>query len=151
RHLGELELGSTPGADRIMEHDDPPAARTLPPELAVLPSVADGGQQPEERNQAGDQKPREKRAALYPPHHPAGEAEEEGNDQVGHVRKRRGSPCRRSWAARHQNSVLTAQMSATTTATVTMVQKIAITKPTASFTASAAATISTRPANILRT
>src|SRR5581483_6086045 len=85
RHLGKLELGPAPDAYRVVQLDDPAAARALPPELLVLPAVEDRGQQPDERHARRDQEPEDERAALDAAHDPAGQAKEEQDYYQAHV------------------------------------------------------------------
>src|SRR5438067_2157820 len=61
RHLGELELCSTPRANRVVELDDPATARTLLAQLPALKAVAQRRDQPQERDEPRDQEPHPER------------------------------------------------------------------------------------------
>src|SRR5689334_23174651 len=75
-----LELGPAAGAQRVVHRDDLAAARAAAIVLFVLVAVEDRGQQPDERRDRRDQEPEEERAALDLADDPAGETEEERDD-----------------------------------------------------------------------
>src|SRR4051794_20977848 len=51
--VGEVELGAAAGAERVVELRDAPAVRALAAQLVGLDAVAERGEQPEERHDAG--------------------------------------------------------------------------------------------------
>src|SRR5215207_2242282 len=88
RDVRELQLGAAARAQRVVQLHDPPAAGALAAQLVALAAVEHRGEQPEHRQQAGDQEPEEERRALDPADEPAREREREGEDDVGHGRAR---------------------------------------------------------------
>ncbi len=96
RRVGELEFLTARGADRIVELQDSPAPWALSPQLAIVPAIADGREEPKERNGRRDQEPEQKRTALDAADDSAGKAEEEQNYDQAHVRHGPGVTTRAS-------------------------------------------------------
>src|SRR5215207_3357028 len=84
RDLREVQLGPAADADRVVQLDDLAAAGALPAQLVALGAVQQRGEEPEHRQDAGDQEPDEEGRALEPADDPAREREREGDHQVGH-------------------------------------------------------------------
>src|SRR5262245_51323329 len=84
RDLGELELRPAARAQGIVELDDLPAAGAPAPQLVAVVAVRDRRDQPEEGQDRGDHEPQEERRALDLADEPAGQAERQADDDVGH-------------------------------------------------------------------
>src|SRR5262249_35199008 len=84
RDLRKLQLRSAARADGVVDLRHPSASRTTPAQLIALEAVGDRGQQAEERDQPGDEKPQQERAALDLAYQPAREAEAECDDHIRH-------------------------------------------------------------------
>src|SRR5688572_15471207 len=84
RDLGPLQLGPAAGADSVVQLDDLAAAGALAAQLVSLGAVQDGGDEPADRHQPGDQEPQQEGRPLRPRDDAAGEGEGKAENQVRH-------------------------------------------------------------------